>query len=238
MQCSRCYYTNPTGARTCEYCGANLGGTDTDSKASGGGAASSKRKTMLGPPPASARPAPLPTRPSRIDPADPFRIAAEGIAAASAAPVTNPAPDAEPEAPAPPPPAPTRAEPPRQRPTLIAGHAAPEGAVVGVAMLFPDQAPPRAVLLHEGRNRIGRRAHLEIVIDDPEVSMDHAILRIGDGSGWLLDTSANGTRVSGKLCLNDRADVTDGTVLELGHCAVVIKLLSHDTLSMLDANTP
>ncbi|MEZ4319160.1 MAG: FHA domain-containing protein [Myxococcota bacterium] len=270
MQCPRCYFTNPAGSRVCEYCGARLEGT-TDAGQQGSGSASEKRKTMLGPVPSVVRQAGtgVPPRSTRIDPDDPFRIAAQGIVA-SRAPAPEPAPVRSPPEPAPvrPPPVPALAQtvppladrpvppapvekpsPPVAPPPVAAVPPAPspvprsarratvvtlacpeEPSVAGAAILMPPSGPASAVLLREGRTRIGRRDDVEICLDDPKASTDHALLRIEGGEAWLLDTSANGTLVSGVPCVNDRVNVTDGAVLRIGDTLIVLKLLGDEAL--------
>ena len=240
MQCPRCYYTNTGGSRVCDYCGARLD-RGTDSVGDGGGAASSKRKTVLGPAPgAPVVPRPRENPAPRMDPKDPFRIAAEGtpgpepvpvVPLASAPPQPPPVPIAEP--PAPPP-------QPRARPTMIVGMettpAAALAPLAGVALVVPPSGDPRSVILREGRTRLGRRPDLELVLEDPKVSTEHALIRIENGEAWMLDTSANGTIVAGRRCLNDRAVVTDGTVLRVGDTLIVLKLLSPECLAQLAAD--
>lgn len=242
MQCPRCYYTNAAGSRVCDYCGARLD-QGTDPVGDGGGAASSKRKTVLGPAPgAPAAPRPRENPAPRLDPKDPFRIAAEGIA--------SPAPTAPPPAP-PPLPAPAPVIPsiapvapapvvPRARPTMIVGmppsDTPAQPLLAGVALVVPPSGDARSVILREGRTRVGRRADLEIVVDDPKASTEHALIRVENGEAWMLDTSANGTLVAGRRCLNDRAVVTDGTVLRIGDTLIVLKILSAECLAQLAAD--
>lgn len=222
MQCPRCYFSNPPGTRVCEYCGARLEGT-TDTQAQPA-SASAKRKTMLGPAPGrstAARPLPGPA----IDPEDPFRIAAQGVG--DPTPPPAPAPDPKPTMAAPPPP------PSLHRPTMVSIAPSASPSIGGMALILTADGRSRAVVLREGRTRIGRRPDAEVVLDDPEASGDHAILRIDGEKAWLLDTSANGTRVSGVLCMNDRAEIEDGSVLQIGQTAVIVKLLRPETRAHL-----
>lgn len=232
MQCPRCYFSNPAGTRVCEYCGARLEGTtDTQTRPA---SASGKRKTMLGP---------MPTQPARsepprpqvpIDPEDPFRIAALGVGTREAQPTFDASTVAVPPPPPPAPPLPSAAPTaPPQRPTIVSSRPTTAPAIGGVALVVDAQGAARSVVLREGRTRIGRRPDAEIVIDDPEASGDHALLRIEGERAWLLDTSANGTHIAGMLCINDRADLHDGTVLRVGQTVVVVKLLSGETRSHL-----
>ena len=108
--------------------------------------------------------------------------------------------------------------------------------LAGVALVVPPSGDPRSVILREGRTRLGRRPDLELVLEDPKVSTEHALIRIENGEAWMLDTSANGTIVAGRRCLNDRAVVTDGTVLRVGDTLIVLKLLSPECLAQLAAD--
>ena len=265
MQCPRCYFSNPPGSRVCEYCGARLEGT-TDLGVDSG-SAGQKRKTMLGPLPTMAKKSagktPLPARKAtRIDPDDPFRIAAQGVSATAEPPKRRPIsasgramptthPDLQPEqrppaqpqkaarppqSPASPPAAaqPAPQAPPRsRRATVVTLQRPEEPSVAGAAIILPSSGPAWSALLREGRTRIGRRDGVEIRLDDPKASTDHALLRIEGGEAWLLDTSANGTLVSGTACVNDRADISDGSVLTVGDTLIVIKLLGDEALAHL-----
>ncbi len=273
MQCPRCYFSNPSDSRVCEYCGARLEGT-TDVGVDRG-SSGQKRKTMLGPMPTMAKKpggrvgvGDARAKSTPIDPDDPFRIAAQGVRslpemdapqARSVVPSQPPEPrpakqvrtamrnsgpqesqstDAPPE-PRPasqvsPPAAPPTPPPGRsRRATVVTLERPEEPSVAGAAIILPATGPARSVLLREGRTRIGRRDGAEIRLDDPKASTDHALLRIEGGEAWLLDTSANGTLVSGTACVNDRADITDGSVLRVGDTLVVLKLLGDDALSHL-----
>jgi len=245
MQCPRCYFDNPSGTRVCEYCGAKI--ESTTGAGTGGGSASQKRKTMLGPVPTvgqtpPARPPKL--RQVRIDPDDPFRVAAQGIGAEPSRPEPESAssPVAAPPSQPDPPPAesPARPElsiaPPARRSrraTVVTLSRPDEPSVAGAAIIIPPTGSARAILLREGRTRIGRREGAEIRLEDPKVSTDHALLRIEAGQSWLLDTSSNGTFVSGVPCINDRADVSDGAVLRVGETRIVVKLIGEDALAHL-----
>lgn len=241
MQCPRCYFSNAPTSPVCEYCGARL---EPTTEAPSAGSAASKRKTMLGPTPRfGPGPEVGPPRP-RLDPEDPFRIAAQGIAAPRPAepspqagvPTPPPAPAAQTIAPvAPIAEAPGRSPaPPRPHRATVVTLPQPELApLAGVALVIAPDGATRAVVLREGRTRIGRRADADIPVDDPQASSDHALLRIEGGNAWILDTSANGTRVSGVACINDRVDVRDGSVLEIGDSLIVLKLLGEDSLALL-----
>jgi hypothetical protein len=203
---------------------------------------------MLGPlPTAPARPATKPARRAPIDPDDPFRIAARGagpateidlppvsaptVAFEDIAPPETDTPDAT--SPAPPPPPDVRSARPAHRPTLVLQRPETTAAIAGLALVVHADGRNTTHLLREGRTRIGRRQGVEIPIDDPAASGDHAILRVEGGRAWLLDTSANGTVVSGVACLNDRVDVVDDTVLVIGSTAIVVQLIGSEALALL-----
>ena len=67
---------------------------------------------------------------------------------------------------------------------------------------------------------IGRVPSNHIVIDDPTVSMQHALLlRVGD-SYWLKDlNSTNGTQINGVLVTD--AELKDGDTIQLGSVIAV-----------------
>jgi len=209
MQCPRCYFDNSAEARVCEYCGAPL--------SEGEGAlavspAARKRRTQLGTTPDEAawsRPA-RPVTP-RLDPDDPFRVAARGVGA----------PDSPPEG-------------VRRSTVLVEGATEPSSSeVAGVLMVFSEAGEPTMVLLRQGRTTLGRDPECDVVLEDPRVSSSHLILRIEGEQAWVLDTSTNGTWFGERRLVNDKADLHDGAVLSMGHTRAVVKLLAADTLALL-----
>ncbi|MBN2797798.1 MAG: FHA domain-containing protein [Deltaproteobacteria bacterium] len=230
MQCARCFFDNPAEATVCEYCGAPLGGAKAAPPVS---PSAKKRQTQLGPAPAQtppraadaappraadAAPAPPPepspwpssTGHSRhnFDPADPFASAVH--------------PD-----PAPPPPRGARDT------VLDQARPAEGGELAGVMLVLEPDLPPRAVVLRQGRCRIGRDPDCELVLTDPRASGAHAIVRVDGDRAWVLDTSSNGSWIGEALLLNDKSALSDGSVLRVGQTAVVFKLLCDETLSQL-----
>lgn len=217
MQCQRCFFDNPADARWCGYCGADLSG-GTVTPAPDPGRSARKNVTMLGVQP--------------LDPDDPFRAAAGGRGGAAAPVAPEPAPRRTPPPPMPEPPATPRRK--RHNATLVdVSPLTVTAEVVGALIVLPQDGAPRALLLRAGRTRIGRDPDCDVVLDDPRASGAHAILRVEGGRAWILDTSSNGTGVSGHRLAADRADVQDGTIIEIGTTALVLQLLDSDTLGIL-----
>lgn len=233
MQCPRCYFDNAADSRVCEYCGAPLSPSEAAPVVS---PSARKRRTQLGTGPdqeawtRSPRPAP-----PRIDPDDPFRVAAQGVRAArSPAPSPEPQPAPEPVIPEPEPTAP--APPARSRRSTLLDEDRPRieaGEVGGVLLVFSGSEAPRSVILRQGRTTLGRDARCDVVVGDPRVSGSHLILRLEGEDSWVLDTSSNGTWLAGRRLVNDKAQLRDGAVLTLGDTRLVVKLLAGDTLALL-----
>jgi len=215
MQCSRCYFENTAGERVCQYCGTPLDGNGVADKPVVSTTAR-KRTTQLGSAPdpgAWSRTPPTPP----LDPEDPFRVAARSVGEAPGAPPDEPAPAAS-----------------GTRATVVDEGVAPtRGAVAGAMLVFEPSGRPRVQLLHQGRTTIGRAPGCDMVLQDPRVSADHAILRIEGSTAWLLDTSTNGTLNSGVRVLNDKAPLRDDAVLEMGRTRMVVKLLSEGAVAAL-----
>ena len=238
MQCPRCYFDNAADASVCEYCGAPLERAQRVSMPVNSSA--NKRRTQLGTTPAPSvwepeqPPAPTPD----LDPDDPFRLAARSVRAGPAprvAPRTPEptAPASQPLEPAHPPTPTTAPQRPRRSTLLDEGLPVPDREIAGVALMFEPECAPRAVILHQGRTRIGRAHDSDLRLEDPRASSDHAILRIEGEEAWLLDTSSNGTFFGATRVMNDKAQVRDGTVLGMGRTRVVVKLLASETLDLL-----
>jgi hypothetical protein len=224
MQCPRCFFDNPAGTRHCAYCGGELGQQAPAANASG---SAQKRQTQLGLPPETGTwQADASTA---VDHEDPFQLAATGIrggaAGTSSTPTGAPAPSAAP---------PERKPPNKHRATLV-DDAPPAiiGELIGCLIVLPDQGPPTTHLLRQGSTRVGRSRSCQLMLDDPRVSGDHAVIQVEDDAVWLLDTSSNGTIVSGERVRMDRAPLADGAVMQFGHTLVVVKLMSSDTLTIL-----
>jgi len=70
--------------------------------------------------------------------------------------------------------------------------------------------------LTQERTAIGRRPYNAVVMDDPTVSGEHAVLLMTDGSVILEDLgSTNGTRLNGQA-LQQRQALHDGDIIEIG----------------------
>lgn len=224
MQCPRCFFENPADARWCGYCGADLG--PAEPIADPGGAAR-KRETRL-------------DGPAAVPDDDPFRPAATGIPTPTPSPAR--APGVRGGAAAPTGEGPTPDPGPRRRrahATLVEGSEPQRtGEVVGALLILGEAGDGRAVLLREGRLRIGREDHNDVVLADPRVSGDHLIVRAEGGRAWVLDTSTNGSLVAGARLKADRAEVTDGTIIEIGRTVLVVQLLAGETLNVLRSTTP
>ena len=217
MQCPRCFFENAADARWCGYCGHTLAAPAADPGAASAdpGASARKRETRLGTVP--------------LD--DPFKAVAVGLrgGAADRTPLIEPTKDKVKR------PKPSPRDNGDRRSTVV--ESAPSstgfGEVVGALLTFGADGIATANLLRTGRFRIGRDPENELVIDDPRVSAFHAIIRGEPGRAFVLDTSTNGTQVGGALLRADRAEVSDGTVIEIGDTAIVVQLLASDTLDIL-----
>jgi len=70
--------------------------------------------------------------------------------------------------------------------------------------------------LTQERTAIGRRPYNAVVMDDPTVSGEHAVLLMKDGSVILEDLgSTNGTRLNGQV-LDQRQALHNGDIVEIG----------------------
>jgi hypothetical protein len=90
----------------------------------------------------------------------------------------------------------------------------------------------RALLLHEGRRllvaptgaTIGRSRQSDIVIDDPNVSRQHAEVRPRGGAWVLTDLgSTNGSRLNGRQITNSEV-ITPGDEIEIGTSVITFEL--------------
>jgi len=70
--------------------------------------------------------------------------------------------------------------------------------------------------LTQERTAIGRRPYNAVVMDDPTVSGEHAVLLMKDGSVILEDLgSTNGTRLNGQV-VDQRQALHNGDIVEIG----------------------
>ena len=90
----------------------------------------------------------------------------------------------------------------------------------------------RALLLHEGRRllvgpngaTIGRSRQADIVIDDPNVSRQHAEVRPRGGAWVLTDLgSTNGSRLNGRQITNSEV-IQAGDEIEIGTSVITFEL--------------
>ena len=81
---------------------------------------------------------------------------------------------------------------------------------------FTLAAANRRILLFEGSATLGRDASCDIVINDPSVSREHAVLVVTDGQLTVADRdSKNGTRVDGRK-LTETSVVRSGQRITFG----------------------
>jgi DNA segregation ATPase FtsK/SpoIIIE, S-DNA-T family len=79
------------------------------------------------------------------------------------------------------------------------------------------------VPLDRGRLTIGRAPGNDVVLDDPDVSRQHAVLEVGAASITLRDlASTNGTRVDGVLLPASGCPVRPGAVISLGDSLLML----------------
>lgn len=82
--------------------------------------------------------------------------------------------------------------------------------------------------LPPGRTRLGRRTGNEIVIDDPTVSGEHAVLTVENGQLWLEDLhSSNGSYINGRAVRRERIEAADQ--VELGRVRLRFEALPGET---------
>jgi pSer/pThr/pTyr-binding forkhead associated (FHA) protein len=79
--------------------------------------------------------------------------------------------------------------------------------------------------LYEGKTKIGRGNHCNIIVNDSTVSEEHALLLYKDEKFILQDElSANGTFVNGNQ-IEERVLLEDGDEITLGHVNFIIKII-------------
>jgi DNA-binding winged helix-turn-helix (wHTH) protein len=103
--------------------------------------------------------------------------------------------------------------------------------VTEVAAAFPDrgqptfilESPRRRILLFEGAVTLGRDAGCDIVINDPSVSREHAVLMVTDGQLTVADrASKNGTRVDDQR-IGDETAVSIGQRIRFGSIELLVR---------------
>lgn len=199
-----------------------------------------------GPSPAAPKPAtwvpaadnpfasPQPVRPP-LNPDDPFRPSPGGRTNGTASP--DPA-WTTPE-PKPPPPAPTAAPPTwggAQAPTPNKGRTiiesgGPVRQVRGALFEYRSPSDPgRIHPLHVGRNKIGRGAESDVVLEDGRVSSEHGFLMIVGDRATFMDVSTNGSIVDGRPVHGEVRELNPGSVLTLGGARLVFVLVPQAAL--------
>lgn len=97
---------------------------------------------------------------------------------------------------------------------------------VGWAVIWEGPLKGKDFRLLEGRNRIGRRADLEVVLSDPEVESEHAhIVFTHNGQYFLSDEgTSSGTYVNGER-LMETLQIVDNDVIRVGKTVLRFKAL-------------
>lgn len=132
------------------------------------------------------------------------------------------------------PPAPRVAGPRDTVLVMPAPTAAP--TVVGLALVLEPGKPPRAALIYEGRNRIGRNDQAELVLADPTVSAQHAVVRMEGAAPRVSDQSANGTWVGERHIHDDATPLKPGEVIRVGDTRIAVVPLDSALLASLRNN--
>ena len=87
---------------------------------------------------------------------------------------------------------------------------------------FVLEAAGRRILLFEGAVTLGRDASCDIVINDPSVSREHALLTVTDGQLTVTDSdSKNGTRVDDQR-IGDETAVRPGQRIRFGSVELIV----------------
>lgn len=87
--------------------------------------------------------------------------------------------------------------------------------------------------VHIGRECAGIDASRRVLIDDPQVSRDHAEVHLAAGAPFLVDHSTNGTRVNGRRVeRGEQVALVDGDTLTIGHLRIGVRasevIVEHD----------
>jgi class 3 adenylate cyclase len=78
--------------------------------------------------------------------------------------------------------------------------------------------------VHIGRECAGIAASRRVLIDDPQVSRDHAEVHLVSGAPMLIDHSTNGTRVNGRrIERNEQVALVDGDTLTIGGVQIAVR---------------
>jgi hypothetical protein len=130
---------------------------------------------------------------------------------------------------------PPDAPPPMSRSghTVIYGSAAAQAVAPAPAAAEPQERAHQAVLLVDGRRvligpagaTIGRSRQCDVVVNDPNVSRQHAEVRPGEGGGWVLSDlgSTNGSTLNGRQVEHPVA-LSPGDEIELGSSVITFEV--------------
>jgi len=122
------------------------------------------------------------------------------------------------------PPSPPPAAPPPVSPTAttVSFPAVPAASTLQMHVISGADAG-RAFDLHPGAQIIGREEGSEILLDDPTVSHNHAVVRVHGEQVTIEDLrSTNGTKVNG-VAIEHPTSLTPGDQLDLGGLKLVIE---------------
>lgn len=79
--------------------------------------------------------------------------------------------------------------------------------------------------LRIGRNKLGRDASCDVVLQDSRASGDHAYLFVSsEGVATVTDVSRNGTLVDGRVVQGSNASIAHGSVLQVGTVRLTVLL--------------
>jgi pSer/pThr/pTyr-binding forkhead associated (FHA) protein len=121
-------------------------------------------------------------------------------------------------------PEPPPASEPRPAPARVESEAIdPQRFALVIQTPGDDQG---TYLLVEGENGVGRGAELSVKLRSGEVSRNHAVITVRDGSVMLRDNnSANGTFLD-DVAVSSDARVEEGMVLRFGRVAAILRRIA------------
>lgn len=87
-----------------------------------------------------------------------------------------------------------------------------------------ERVVPVADRVHIGRECAGIEPARRVLIEHPEVSRDHAEVRLVGGTAFLTDHSTNGTRLNGRrIERGERIALVDGDVVKIGDVQIALR---------------
>jgi len=93
-------------------------------------------------------------------------------------------------------------------------------ADMAAIILSKDGVVMQTIPLLKERTTIGRRTYNDVVIDEPGVSAEHAVIVLAPGEPYFQDLySTNGSRINGQPA--HRHFLQDGDIVEFGQHAIV-----------------